>query len=86
MEMIYPRDNLAIFIPLEMDGKRGEAIFEVAHRRSNATIFWHIDEHYIGETTEIHKMAISPAPGHHTLTLVDDQGNTLHRVFEVVGR
>ncbi len=86
MEMIYPRENLAIFIPRKMDGSHGQAIFEVAHRRSNVKIFWHIDDQYIGETKGVHKMAISPGPGHHTLTLVDEEGNILQRAFEVVSQ
>jgi penicillin-binding protein 1C len=83
MEMIYPRETRQIFIPRNLDGTLSSAVFEVAHRGSNHTIYWHLDGNYLGATTDLHKMEMRPAPGNHTLTLIDDEGNILVRRFEV---
>ncbi len=83
MEMIYPRDNTSIFVPRVMDGSMGEAVFEVAHRNNTTTIFWHLNDEYLGQTRDFHQMGLSPDPGDHILTLVDANGETLVVTFDV---
>lgn len=84
MDLIYPKVNARIFIPRELDGKPGSALFEVAHRDTHATLFWHLDGKYLGTTQGNHRLAVMPPPGSHTLTLIDDQGDMLERRFIVV--
>jgi penicillin-binding protein 1C len=86
MEMIYPKPNATVYIPLEIDGNRGKAVFNAAHRNANATIHWHIDQQYIGTTKNYHQMAVSPTPGKHVLTLTDDNGERLVQVFTVLNK
>lgn len=84
MELIYPTEQARIFIPRELDGKSGKTIFEIAHRNPNAIIYWHVDDEYLGTTQTQHQMAIIPKPGKHILSVVDDEGRTLIRKFEVL--
>lgn len=56
----------------------------MAHRDIGATIHWHLDDRYLGETTLIHQMEFQAPAGVHLLTLVDSQGNILEKSFEVV--
>jgi penicillin-binding protein 1C len=49
MEFIYPKST-QIYVPVELDGNMGKAIFEVAHRSANAVIYWNLDDEYIGST------------------------------------
>ncbi|MBT33780.1 MAG: penicillin-binding protein 1C [Thalassobius sp.] len=86
MQMIYPVGTAKVFIPRELDGKLGNAIFEVAHRKPSTKIYWHLDEEYLGETVQFHEMAMQPSPGKHTLTLVDENGEVLEQNFEVAER
>ena len=86
MELIYPKDNARIYIPLEVDGKRGKVIFNAAHRQPGIKIFWHLDNRYVGETTTFHQLALSPDAGKHKLTLVDAEGNTLIIYFEILDK
>ncbi len=86
MKLIYPFPSSSIYVPVELDGETGKAVFEAAHRNSSARIFWHIDDQFIGETTHIHQMSISPGPGKHILTLVDESGERLEHHFEIIGR
>ncbi len=86
MELIYPKSNAKIYVPVEIDGTIGKTVFQVAHRRPQTTIYWHIDGEYLGMTTEFHQMELSPSKGIHTLTLVDQYGETLIRQFEILGK
>lgn len=81
MMLIYPQDNANIYVPLEIDGTRGKTVFKAAHRNPSATIYWHIDEKYFGSTKRLHSFNLSPAPGNHVLTLVDDTGEIIKREF-----
>jgi hypothetical protein len=58
-------------------------VFRVAHHRSDATLWWHLDETYIGETRFLHELRLAPSPGKHTLTVVDDEGNSVSVRFRV---
>jgi penicillin-binding protein 1C len=62
----------------------GEAIFTATHRNTNAKIYWHLDNTYIGTTSEFHQMALRPPAGKHTLTLVDEQGEEVQVTFEIL--
>jgi len=86
MDLIYPKETTKIYVPVELDGKEGLVIFEVAHRNANATIYWHLDDKFLGSTKHIHQMGLSPTKGKHILTLVDENGETLTKTFEVMGK
>lgn len=86
MEIIYPQKKARVFIPREFGGERGEVVFKVAHRNGSSSIYWHLNEKYLGQTRQVHQMALSPKPGKHRLTLIDEEGTVVERQFEVVGR
>lgn len=86
MELIYPRNNAKVYIPVEIDGKPGKVIFNAAHHDPKAILFWHLDDVFMGRTSDFHQLALHPSPGKHTLTLVDDKGNRLTQVFEVLDK
>ncbi len=84
MAFLYPDDNARIFIPVELSGRRGQVVFEIAHRDPGLKVYWHLDEEYLGETVNMHRMAISPAEGKHIITAVDEQGATAAVRFTVL--
>lgn len=84
MEFIYPGANDKIYIPRSVEGKRGNVVFEVAHREASVKIFWHLDNQFIGTTSYIHQKELSPSIGHHLITLTDEHGNTLKRLFTIL--
>lgn len=86
MDMIYPKNNAAIYIPLEFDGKRGKVVFTATHKNADAQIYWHIDDEYVATTAHTHQLSLSPAPGKHTLTLVDNQGERFVQQFTILDR
>lgn len=83
MQFIYPYPNSVIKITKQLDGSRGKAVFELAHRNASAKVFWHLDNDYAGETTTLHKLELAPQKGEHVLTVVDDAGNSASVRFRV---
>ncbi|MFT3702046.1 MAG: penicillin-binding protein 1C [Agriterribacter sp.] len=86
MDLIYPEQNAKIYVPLEINGERGKTIFTAAHQKADAKIFWHLDDEYIGSTVHFHQMALSPTPGLHFITLVDESGERISRQFEILDK
>lgn len=81
--VIYPEYNAVLILPKGFDGKKNPVVFKAAHSRANATLYWHLDDTYLGETTDKHEMACLPNEGSHLLTVIDEQGNQRKIIFEV---
>ncbi len=84
MQMIYPKYEAKIYIPTGYDGEKNKSIFKATHRNDKATLYWHLDNTYIGATETFHELEFSPKKGEHLLTIVDDQGNRLSQKFEII--
>ncbi len=83
LEMIYPEESAIIYIPVELTGEKGKVVFKATHRNKNAKVYWHLDEDYITTTTQFHQAALNPVPGKHTITIVDQEGNSVSRHFDI---
>lgn len=83
MQFIYPPMNARIRLPRQMDGSQGQMTFELVHTHPRATVFWHLDETYLMQTQDFHKISLLPTPGKHALTAVDEEGNSLSTTFFV---
>lgn len=86
MELIYPKANARIFVPRQLDGTIGNALFEAAHRDARVAVYWHVDGNFMGVTTGTHRLAVAPQPGKHVLTLMDENGITIELKFTVIDR
>ncbi|MEP6675303.1 MAG: penicillin-binding protein 1C [Ferruginibacter sp.] len=84
LELIYPQPDAKIYVPMEISGVKGKVVFTAAHRRSGAKIFWSLDDEYIATTQNFHELALNPSPGKHIITLVDENGNSVARQFEIL--
>ncbi len=83
IDIIYPEHNAVLFLPKGFSGEKEKLIFRAAHTHPEATIYWHIDDQYVGETTEHHQLACLVEPGKHLLTLIDQQGNQRKIIFTI---
>ena len=83
---LYPSTGSRIYIPVDLSGTKGSVVFEVAHRDPEATLFWHLDDQFIGTTQTFHEQALTISNGFHTVTVVDQDGNRLRREFEVLDK
>jgi len=86
MSLIYPEPETAVFIPIDLDGNPGSAVFEAVHRHPETTIFWHLDETFLTATRRFHQITIQAGPGEHRLVLMDAEGRRLERTFRVLNR
>jgi penicillin-binding protein 1C len=84
MDLIYPKPGAKIYVPLDIDGKPSRTVFEVAHRQPEKTIFWHLDQQYLGLTRNLHTMELYPEAGTHRLILVDENGRRLECSFQIL--
>ncbi len=84
MDLIYPTQNAKIYVPLEFSGQRGNVVFTAVHRKPGTKIFWSLDNDFIGETINVHQKGLSPIPGKHVLTIVDENGESIKRNFEIL--
>lgn len=85
MDLIYPHEGSRVYIPVDLDGKRSRAILQAVHRQQGMTLYWHIDDQFLGETKTFHEQSVSLEPGWHKLLLLDQQGYRLERWFRVLG-
>ena len=83
LEFLYPESGSILTLPRQLDGSTPGAVFEAVHRNPDATLYWHLDDTYLGETRFLHQMRLAPAPGKHTVTVVDGDGNAVSVGFTV---
>ena len=84
MEIIYPNNLKELYLAKELDGSVGELVFEVAHRNPSVEVYWHIDDQFVGITNHFHQLEVAPSVGKHTLTVVDEFGETIVKNFTVL--
>lgn len=83
VQFIYPQNGAVLAIPRQLGGEKEGVVFRAAHHNADATLWWHLDNTYVGETRFRHELLLAPAPGKHTLTIVDDEGNTAFVRFTI---
>lgn len=81
--ILYPEHQAVLYLPKGFSGEREKVVMRATHARSDATLYWHLDDVYLGETRQIHQMACLIEPGNHILTLLDEDGNRRSILFEV---
>jgi penicillin-binding protein 1C len=83
--LIYPAPGTRIYLPLKGDQKRSKSIWKATHRIAGSTLYWHLDNTFLAKTTGDHTIEVMAEPGIHSLTLVDDKGETLMVKVEIIG-
>ena len=84
MDFIYPKKETKIFLPRDYDGRISTTVFKATHRQAKSQIHWHLNQEYIGTTTDFHQMELQPGKGRHRVLLVDERGNRLERYFTIL--
>lgn len=84
VDFIYPEHGSTIIIPKGFNGTPEKVVFKAVCRKTGSSLYWHIDNHYLGETQDDHQMSLAPDTGSHTLSIVDDEGNRKIIVFNVL--
>lgn len=84
IDFLYPPPGTRIYIPIDLAETKSRVVFEAAHRDANATLHWHLDDVYIGTTQTFHQRGLDVPVGAHRITVVDSQGLTQTRRFEIL--
>ncbi len=84
--VIYPKENSRIYLPKNLDGQQSKTVFEVSHRQDTLKVYWHLNDQFLGTTEGNHELSVIPEEGKHTLTLVDELGQSYVRHFEVYSK
>ncbi|WP_037576598.1 penicillin-binding protein 1C [Sporocytophaga myxococcoides] len=83
-EIIYPNKNSKIYIPVNLDGSTEKVVLQANIKGSGKTLYWHLDEEFIGTTNDAHEIAVNPLQGKHKLTLFDNNGGYVAHEFEIL--
>lgn len=85
MKFLYPTEKSTIFLPKSFDGTTNELILKVAHSNKEVTLFWSLNNTFLGTTKEIHHFAIQPTLGTYIITVTDSFGNEIQQEIEIKG-
>ncbi len=84
LAVVYPYEATVITVPKAFSGERAKVMLEATHRASDATVYWHLDDAYIGATQAPHQLPVDLPQGKHRLTIVDGVGSTSSIRFDVL--
>ncbi len=86
-KIIYPYDDLKIFLPKEKIDSQNELVIKAYHRDKSAKLYWFLDDTFFKITNGItHELLVKVGIGKHILTINDQWGNADRVAFEVLGR
>ena len=63
-----------IYLPVGFSEKKESIVLKAAHSRNDASLYWYMNNRYIGETCDNHEIAFAPEEGRYKLTLTDERG------------
>ena len=83
MAFVYPKSDARITIPIGIKGDRQQIVFEIAHRNPRKTIYWTLNDVFLGQTRLNHQIPIDVEKGTYKLRCVDEDGVELYRKIVV---
>ncbi len=84
MAIIYPKNGNEIFLPKDFNNTQQKIVLKATHSNPNTTIYWHLDNKFIGTSVKKHKKELYINPGKHLLTLMDENGEIEIVHFRIV--
>jgi penicillin-binding protein 1C len=82
-DLVYPSSDTRIIVPRELSGRQNPVVFKAVHSAPQSTLYWHLDDRFVGATQGTHQLPCYPSAGRHQITIVDDSGQSLTRIFDV---
>jgi penicillin-binding protein 1C len=81
--IIYPTPETKIFLPKNFSGAQERLQLQATHASNSQTLYWHLNNEYLGQTEGLHQLNIVPQKGRHKLLVMDEKGNTAEVRFAV---
>lgn len=83
MAFVYPQPNQAVILPKNFDENINDVVFKLVHRDAETTVYWYLDQQFIGKTEDFHEISVRPKPGKYLLTAVDQKGNEVYEYIVI---
>jgi penicillin-binding protein 1C len=83
MDFIFPKENGKVVLTKDFNGKTNPVVLKLAHSKPETTVFWYVNDTFIGKTQTFHEVAIQPKEGKHKITVLDELGNEIQRFIEI---
>nr|MBI1232769.1 penicillin-binding protein 1C [Cytophagales bacterium] len=74
LSIIYPNLGANVFLPRDFDGKTQAVLCRVGHNQFEESVYWYLDDHFLGTTRENHSLPVHFKEGWNTLKVIDAQG------------
>jgi penicillin-binding protein 1C len=84
MEIVYPRQDFKVYVPVDESGNRTRCVFKAAHKNSDAELYWYLNNEFIGSTKKYHQVSVLPEKGKQELLITDNFGETVKVAFETI--
>ncbi|ASB50123.1 penicillin-binding protein 1C [Alkalitalea saponilacus] len=82
VKIIYPDMEAKVFLPRDFDGQIQPVVCRAGHISTSSTVYWYLDDEYLGESKGEHRMSVVFRNGWNTLKIVDESGaSDSRRVF-----
>jgi penicillin-binding protein 1C len=87
VSIIYPNLDANVFLPRDFDGKTQAVLCRVGHNQTDESIYWYLDDHFLGTTSKSHSLPVYFKEGWNTLKVIDSQGGQdSKRVFAAIAQ
>ena len=83
LDFVYPNAYETVFLPKGFDGVKNLLLLKVAHSIPETTLFWYVNEKYMGQTKSIHEFSIAAEAGSCVISVVDSYGNECKRSITI---
>jgi len=83
MDFIVPKTNTTLYLTKDFNEEQQGVVLKMIHSNPTATVFWYLNENYIGLTQNIHELEIKPKKGTYKLTVIDELGNEISREIKI---
>ena len=76
IEFIYPKHGDRIYLTKNFYSQLQPFIAKASTSSANKTLFWYLNEQYVGSTKQFHEMAIQGQTGINYLSITDEEGHS----------
>ncbi|WP_430614051.1 penicillin-binding protein 1C [Flavobacterium sp. JP2137] len=75
LDFIYPKHQMTLYRTKDFHSNLQPFVAKAAASSGNKTLFWYLDNQYLGATTNFHEFEIKTTTGTHILSITDTHGN-----------
>ena len=83
LSIIYPNEGAHIFLPRDLNTRQQKLSPQISINNVDLKIYWYLDDEYMGMTDGRENITLLPRTGQHTLTIIDETGNSATSTFQI---